>query len=227
VSLGGTGLASLTSNYIPYGNGTAAFQSSSTFTFDGTNLKSPNSVTSGGHWSVSTFTGTYTDGIVMDYTTGTGRISVGSADGINFYNGGVANTLLGGVSSAGVWSLPTLNLTNALGVAYGGTGLTSLTAGSIVYGNGTSAFSTLAIGTSGYIMTSSGSAPQYTNPTTITVGTATNAVNTGITANSTDTADYLTFVNGTSGNLPQLVNSSITVNPSKGTLTGGISGGAF
>jgi len=35
----------------------------------------------------------------------------------------------------------TLNLTNALGVSYGGTGLTTLTSGYIPYGNGTSAFS--------------------------------------------------------------------------------------
>ena len=35
---GGTGLSSLTANYIPYGNGTGAFQSSSNFTFDGTSL---------------------------------------------------------------------------------------------------------------------------------------------------------------------------------------------
>ena len=34
----------------------------------------------------------------------------------------------------------TLNLSNALGIAYGGTGLTTLTAGYIPYGNGTSAF---------------------------------------------------------------------------------------
>jgi len=38
----------------------------------------------------------------------------------------------------------TLNLTNALGVAYGGTGLTTLTSGYIPYGNGTSAFSSSA-----------------------------------------------------------------------------------
>ena len=38
VAYGGTGLATLTANYIPYGNGTSAFQSSSGFTFDGTNL---------------------------------------------------------------------------------------------------------------------------------------------------------------------------------------------
>ena len=48
-----------------------------------------------------------------------------------------------------------------------------------------------------------------------------------ITANTTDTADYITFVNGTTGNLGQLINSSITVNPSKGTITGGIGGGTF
>ena len=71
----------------------------------------------------------------------------------------------------------------------------------------------------------SGNAATATSATSAT--TATNATNTGITANSTDTADYLTFVSATSGNLPQLVNSSITVNPSKGTITGGIGGGAF
>jgi len=38
----------------------------------------------------------------------------------------------------------TLNLTNALGVAYGGTGLTTLTSGYIPYGNGTGAFSSSA-----------------------------------------------------------------------------------
>ena len=49
-----------------------------------------------GVYSPSTFAGTYSDGIVVDYTSGTGRVSVGSADALNFYNGGIANTLLGG-----------------------------------------------------------------------------------------------------------------------------------
>ena len=44
-------------------------------------------------------------------------------------------------NTSGILSVPTLNLTNALTVPYGGTGLTSLTAGYIPYGNGTSAFS--------------------------------------------------------------------------------------
>jgi len=38
VGNGGTGLTTLTANYIPYGNGTSAFQSSANYTFDGTNL---------------------------------------------------------------------------------------------------------------------------------------------------------------------------------------------
>jgi len=38
VANGGTGLTSLTANYIPYGNGTSAFSSSSALTFNGTSL---------------------------------------------------------------------------------------------------------------------------------------------------------------------------------------------
>ena len=41
VANGGTGLSSLTANYIPYGNGTSAYQSSSTFTFNGTTFVAP------------------------------------------------------------------------------------------------------------------------------------------------------------------------------------------
>ena len=60
-----------------------------------------------------------------------------------------------------------------------------------------------------------------------TATTATNATNVGITADSTNATRYLTFVSATTGNLPELVNSSITCNPSTGSLTGGIAGGAF
>jgi ActR/RegA family two-component response regulator len=59
------------------------------------------------------------------------------------------------------------------------------------------------------------------------VTTATNAINTGVTAASSGATNYLTFVTATTGNLPQLVNSSITANAANGTITGGIAGGAF
>ena len=57
----------------------------------------------------------------------------------------------------------------------GGTGLASFTAGDTLYYASGTALSKLAIGASSRIMTSSGTAPQWTDPATITVGTATSA----------------------------------------------------
>ena len=55
----------------------------------------------------------------------------------------------------------TLNLTNALTTSYGGTGLTSFTAGDLPYYSTGTALSKLAIGTNGYILQSNGSAPTW------------------------------------------------------------------
>jgi hypothetical protein len=49
-------------------------------------------------------------------------------------------------------------------------------------------------------------------------GTATNATNTTITASSTNATFYPTFVSATTGNLPQLVDTTLTYNPSTDTL---------
>jgi hypothetical protein len=73
-------------------------------------------------------------------TVATARIS-GSYTGIT----GVGNL------TAGTWSA------NAVGAAYGGTGRTSLTAGNVILGNGTSAVSFVAPGTSGNYLRSNGS----------------------------------------------------------------------
>ena len=56
---------------------------------------------SGGLYAANTFTGTYTDGIVVDYTTGNGRISVGAGDGLTFYNGGIAGSALAQIDTSG------------------------------------------------------------------------------------------------------------------------------
>ena len=129
-----------------------------------------------------------------------------------------------GTLTAGTWNATTI------GVGYGGTGLASYTTGDMVYASGTTTLSKLALGTSGYVLTAGSSAPQYVAQSTLSVGSATNATNTtnvAITANSTNAVNYLTFVSATTGNLPQLVNSAITCNPSTGQITGGISGGTF
>jgi Chaperone of endosialidase len=53
-----------------------------------------NAIATGGLYAKGTFGATYSDGIVVDYTTGTGRISVGTSDGLSIYNGGVGGTAL-------------------------------------------------------------------------------------------------------------------------------------
>lgn len=70
----------------------------------------------------------------------------------------------------------TLNLTNQLTTTYGGTGLTSFTAGDLPYYAAGTALSKLGIGAANTVLTSSGSAPQWSsslNLTAATVGTLT------------------------------------------------------
>lgn len=59
-----------------------------------------------------------------------------------------------------------------------------------------------------------------------TATTATSASTLTITTGSGAT-NYLTFVTATSGNLPHLVNSSLTYNSTTNAITGGIAGGTF
>ena len=115
-----------------------------------------------------------------------------------------------------------------LAVAQGGTNLASYTTGDMLYASGTTTLSKLAIGTSTHILTSSGTAPQWSDPTGITVGTATNSVNAGVTANTSNADLYIPLVTGsTSANYPLQVSSGPTINPSTGKITAGIEGGAF
>lgn len=64
-------------------------------------LTSNSVVVTNGLYSKNNYLGPYTDGIVIDYVTGTGRISVGTADGITIYANGVANTTLVSISNTG------------------------------------------------------------------------------------------------------------------------------
>jgi len=129
-----------------------------------------------------------------------------------------------GTLTVGAWNASTID------AGFGGTGISTYTGGDLLYASGTTTLAKLGIGAANYVLTSSGTAPQYVAQSTLSVGSATNATNatnTAITADSTNATNYLTFVNATTGNLGQLVNSSITCNPSTGKLTGGIAGGTF
>ena len=99
---------------------------------------------SNGAVSTGIYTGSYTDGLILDYDSANslGRISVGQADGINFYNNTNVsrNTLLAinqyGNITTGGWQA------NTIGTGYGGTGLTSFTSGGAVYATSSSALTT-------------------------------------------------------------------------------------
>jgi hypothetical protein len=73
-----------------------------------------------------------------------------------------------GTISSGVWQ------GTSIGVPYGGTGLSSYILGDMLYATGTTALSKLAIGANTYILASTGTAPQWVAPSTISIGTATN-----------------------------------------------------
>lgn len=125
----------------------------------------------------------------------------------------------------------TLSLVTPVAATNGGTGISGYATGDLVYANAATTLARLAIGASSRILTSTGTAPSWTDPSTITIGAATNAVNVGITDDtSTNATMYPVWVTANTGNRPAKVTSTkLSFNPSTGVLTatGGISGGTF
>jgi len=131
---GGTGLTSLTAGYIPYGNGTGAFNSSSVFTFNGTQLSSPRLLaigdystnagditltnTNGGRsWRIGDGIGGYPTSLIFWDSTGAAvRMAIGATGGVS-----IGNTTDPGATN--------LSVTGSLTLA-GGTPLTNYTEGS-------------------------------------------------------------------------------------------------
>jgi len=152
---------------------------------------------------------------------GTDPVVWSQFSGAGTYTAGTGLTLTGSQFS----------LTVPVTAALGGTGITSYATGDLLYASASTTISKLAIGTSTNILTSSGTAPQWTASSSVSVGSATDATNTAITDDtSTNATVYPTWVTANTGNLPQKVTSTkLFFNPSTGALTstGGISGGTF
>lgn len=91
-------------------------------------------------------------------TLASGEIGINAADG-KIYLGNAA-----GSANILVSSLAIADHTGTLGVANGGTGATTLTANNVILGNGTSAPTFVAPGTSGNLLTSNGTTWQSTTP---------------------------------------------------------------
>jgi hypothetical protein len=88
VNRGGTGLATLTANYIPYGNGTSAFQSTASLTYASSTLTAPTVSASNGLLINNQTVGT-SYSIPAGYSaTSAGPITLGSGVSVTVPSGG-------------------------------------------------------------------------------------------------------------------------------------------
>jgi hypothetical protein len=118
VAKGGTGNITLTAGYIPYGNGTGAFNSSSTFYFDGANLAVGLTTTYG--FKLAIGAGASPNGLLVS-ATGTGvytNWSDGSATNSPAI-GGIGNSLV--FTTGAVTSAERMRIFQSGGVSIGNT----------------------------------------------------------------------------------------------------------
>ena len=142
----------------------------------------------------TTFITAPTDGTFLRYTTAggfswTSAVGGGSVTSVDVSGGTTGLTTSGGpVTTSG-----TITLAGTLVTSNGGTGLTTYTAGDILYYTSGTALSKLGIGASSYVLTSSGTAPQYVAQSTLSVGSAATAASATTSTN---------IAGGAAGSLP-------------------------
>ena len=130
-------------------------------------------------------------------------------------------TSLGGLTPSTA-TTGVVTLAGTLNTSSGGTGLTTFTAGDLPYYATGTALSKLGIGATNYVLTSSGSAPQYVAQSTLSVGSATTATN--LAGGIASQIPYQTGAGATSfianGSSGQILTSNGTSVPSWQTSTG-------
>ena len=185
-------------------------------------------------WNGSAFTwGAVSASSAVNLTGGSaGSVVYQSATGTTAYlNLGTSTYLLRAGASAPEYVDPS---TVTVGTATKATNVAGGAAGRIVYNTAADTTAFLTLGTSTYLLRAGASAPEYVDPATVTVGTATNATNVAVTSTNVNATFYPTFVDATTGNQGVEVDTNLTYNPSTNTLTtativatSGISGGTF
>lgn len=126
----------------------------------------------GGAASVGTFTvnaqGQLTAAASTSIAINGNQITSGTV-GTSYLSGSYTGITGVGTLATGTWNASTIS------VAYGGTNITSYAAGDMIYASGSTTLSKLTIGAANYVLTSSGTVPQYVAQSTLSVGTAANA----------------------------------------------------
>lgn len=129
---------------------------------------------------------------------------LGTVTSVDVSGGTTGLTYSGGpITSSG-----TITMAGTLITSNGGTGLSSYTAGDTLYYASGTALSKLAIGSAGFFMTSSGTAPAWTDPANLAVGSATN------------------LAGGAAGGLPYQTGAGATTFLALGTATHILTAGA-
>lgn len=105
-------------------------------------------------------------GSTVNFSTGTQNVFITYPSSQAIYEDASGNVSPLGTVTSGVWN------GTAITTVYGGTGLSSYTAGDINYYSSGTAFSKLAIGANGYILTSNGTSPTWAANTVATADDA-------------------------------------------------------
>jgi hypothetical protein len=140
-----------------------------------------------GYTPIQLYYSTTASAVPVNTNLASGELAININDGKLYYkdSGGVVRLLASNATSAPVLSFQTslggltpstattgvVTLAGTLNTSSGGTGLTSFTAGDLPYYATGTALSKLGIGTAGQVLTSTGSAPQWTTLTGVAVTT--------------------------------------------------------
>jgi hypothetical protein len=114
--------------------------------------------------------------------------------------------------------------------ANGGTGQSTYSVGDLLYATGATALSKLGIGAASQILASTGAAPQWTDPSSITVGNATNAVNSTNATNATNATTATNLAGGAANQITYQSGASTSAFAVAPTIPGtvlGWNGSAF